>query len=600
VNTTKAKSKVARSFALSLVILLLTSIFNWGIITGWGDVEITPMTMIGDDGNRYSAFLYVPETATTANPAPAIIMAHGISGNARNHESWAMEFARRGFVALSVDWMGNGDCDYDGAMFGVSRYPALEQYYDYLQNMTIVDQDNIIASGHSMGCDVAFVLAAKYNPKACLLCNLCPPPSWSGEYIYSGNILYLSGTADKSAAEATYPGKVQDSLNANNRGIENFEFEKLYGSFEEGNAVLVTRLQDMIHEGAFVNSDCIEILLNFAQDSVGHENVPNYIEGSDQYWLAKDGIGLVGIFAFLFFLMNLAVLLIENVPYFTAIRQPIPRNIGLRGKGLAISVAAAIIFPLVVLYTGSIGIYKLIDTYLSKTVFLAGYGNYALATVIGLNLFGFAMLMLFKFTDGKAHNAKAADYGLTCGGEEKINVRLIGRAFLLAVLVVSIGWTYLAMQRHLLGIDIYCLFFGLRPIVWSKFTKYIPYFIVWIICFVVASIGMNVERRLPDTGNEKKDMVIACVVNTVLSCIVILVMVIVENSVQIAIGSNTRALATWGIDISRLWGMPVGMQLAGIGQTYLYRKTGSVWVGAFTMGIVCALCCVLYGQFRFM
>ena len=46
--------------------------------------------------------------------------------------------------------------------------------------------------------------------------------------------------------------------------------------------------------------------------------------------------------------------------------------------------------------------------------------------------------------------------------------------------------------------------------------------------------------------------------------------------------------------------MPVGMQLAGIGQTYLYRKTGSVWVGAFTMGIVCALCCVLYGQFRFM
>lgn len=597
--TAAKKSKSVRAFLVALAVLLLTSVLNWGVITGWGDVKITNLNLVGDDGNLYTAILYVPETATTETPAPAIIMAHGISGNARNHESWGVEFARRGFVCLSVDWMGNGDCDYDGAMFNVTRYPALEQYYDYLQDLTIVDQDKIVASGHSMGTDVAFVLAAKYDPIACLLCNLCPPTSWSGDYTYDGNILYLSGTADKSAAEATYPDKVQDSLNTSNRGIENFEFEKLYGSFEEGNAVLVTRLQDMIHEGAFVNSDCIEILLNFAQDSIGHENIPNYLDGSDQIWLAKDVIGLAGIFAFLAFVLTLAVLLIDSIPYFAAIRQPMPRNIGLRGKGLAISVGAALIFPLIVLFTGSMGIYNLINTYLSKNVFLAGYGNYALATVIGLNLLGFGMLMLFKFTDGKAHNAKLADYGLTCGGEAKLNLRLIGRALLLSVIVVAIGWTYLAMQRRLLGTDTYCLFFGLRPIAWNKFTKYIPYFLVWIVCFVVASIGMNVERRLPDTGSETKDMVIACVVNTVLSCVMILAMVIIENSVQIAIGSNTRALANWGIDISRLWGMPVGMQLAGIGQTYLYRKTGSVWVGAFTMGIVCALCCVLFGQFRF-
>ena len=46
--------------------------------------------------------------------------------------------------------------------------------------------------------------------------------------------------------------------------------------------------------------------------------------------------------------------------------------------------------------------------------------------------------------------------------------------------------------------------------------------------------------------------------------------------------------------------MPVGMTLAGIGQTYLFRKSGSVWLGAFTMGIVCCLAAPLYGQFRIM
>ena len=46
--------------------------------------------------------------------------------------------------------------------------------------------------------------------------------------------------------------------------------------------------------------------------------------------------------------------------------------------------------------------------------------------------------------------------------------------------------------------------------------------------------------------------------------------------------------------------MPVGMTLAGIGQTYLFRKSGSVWLGAFTMGIVCCLAASLYGQFRIM
>lgn len=595
----KRGSKVAtRAFLISLVVMILMSLVNWGIISSWGKVDITPMTLVGDDGTKYTGILYVPDNATTENPAPAIIMAHGISGNARNHESWAMEFARRGFVALSVDWMGNGDSEYDGVMFNTPRYPALEQYYDYLLDMTIVDHDRIVASGHSMGTDAAFVLSSKYDPIACMLCNLCPPPSFGGDYTYDGNILFLSGTADKSASELTYLPNVQKALDISNRGIENVQYETLYGSFEEGNAVLVTRLQDMIHEGAFVNSECINILLDFAQEAVGIENVPNYISGDNQLWFLKDVAGLIGMFSFLAFILTFAIFLIEQLPFFSTIRQPMPRNIGLRGPGMAISIVAALLFPLIVLYTGSMGIYTLIDKVFSKNLFGGGYANYALAVIIGLNLLGLCMLFLFKFTEGKKKNAVLAEYGLTYVGENKLNFKLIGKALLLALVVLCVAFSYLSLQRTLLGTDFYCLFFGFRPVVWHNMLHYIPYIVVWMICFVIASIGMNVERRLPDTGHPVRDMVVSCVFNSVLAMGVITLMVIIENAVQINIGSTTRALASWGIDISRLWGMPVGMTMAGIGQTYLYRKTGSVWVGAFVMGILCAFCCVLYGQFR--
>ena len=108
---------------------------------------------------------------------------------------------------------------------------------------------------------------------------------------------------------------------------------------------------------------------------------------------------------------------------------------------------------------------------------------------------------------------------------------------------------------------------------------------------------MNVERRLPSTGNETLDDVIAILFNGLLATASITIMVIIENAVQIHMGSaQGAALPNWGTDITRIWGMPVGMFLAGTGNTYAYRKTGNIWLGAFLMGIICCLAACLYGQ----
>ena len=107
----KRQKDVIRFFAVTVLLVILTAVLNWGVVSDWGNVKITRMTMVGRDGNQFSALLYVPKTATNATPAPALINFHGNAGNARNHESWAVEFARRGFVVLSVDQYGSGDSE---------------------------------------------------------------------------------------------------------------------------------------------------------------------------------------------------------------------------------------------------------------------------------------------------------------------------------------------------------------------------------------------------------------------------------------------------------------------------------------------------------
>ncbi len=46
--------------------------------------------------------------------------------------------------------------------------------------------------------------------------------------------------------------------------------------------------------------------------------------------------------------------------------------------------------------------------------------------------------------------------------------------------------------------------------------------------------------------------------------------------------------------------MPAGMTVGIGGTTYLFRKTGNIWLTATLMGTVAALMCVLFGQLRFM
>ena len=630
----RRRRNVRIGFCITLAILLVTSIVNWGVVSGWGNVQIERVNFSGNDGAHFSGLVYRPQNATDKTPAPAIIMLHGNAGNARNHESWAVEFSRRGFVVVVPDLYGAGDSQgyFDGTPTpskknaGATQPRALleesRQFYNYMVNLPYVDTDSIIVSGHSMGASAACIIGAENHVKGILAA------SGTGQFFvtessdpalaelwgnYGGNIAYVYGSVErwdtpeniaKSSSEML--GFLQQRLG--DRAPDQLEIGKIYGSFEEGDG-LVVALDQRIHEAAFVDPHTIGHLIEYGQDMIGDE-VPNYLDPNNQVWMYKDYIGLFGIFAFAAFLFALALLLIEEVPVFAAVRRPLARNVGFRGAGLVIASLVGLLVPYLVMKTDAFGIVGGEMAYnLWSTGFNLGYANMGFGVIIGLTIVCVLGTILFLATEKKKKGLTLSDFGMTpanydasasASAKAKSVVGMILRTLLLAAVVIGAGFAYTQLQSTVLGTDFYAWFFGVKDIPLDKIPSYLPYLGVFILAFVVLSIDMNVIRRLPSTGNETKDLIIAMAVNLVIGATVVIIVVAVKWYLQtMGDPADTNWLWSMGLDTQRIWGLPVGMGVATLGSTFIYKKTGNIWLCALLVGTLACLMGVLYGGARF-
>lgn len=600
----KRKKNTRTFFLITLALVIIVSFLNWGVITDWGNVKITRLTIVGSDGHEFSALLYVPQNASKENPAPAVINFHGNAGNARNHESWAVEFSRRGFVVLSVDQFGAGDSDQflEKWGFGNGCFTEVgESYYQYLMTCDFVDKDNIISAGHSMGCSSAKSLGAKYGAKAILNASQATnPPEDYMQYWndYSGSLLFVTGDVETTPEDFT--AKCLEVL-VTKSGFESqdsLDLDTLYGSFEDGNAFYISLDTERIHEAAFVSQETIGKLVWFAQESV--DNVPNYIDSTSQVWMWKDYLGLLGIFAFGAFVCAIALAVIELIPAFNIVRQPLPRNIGLRKGGMAISIFCGFLFPWLALKTGSFGLLTTENkNNMNYGIFNFTYANVAFYTVIAMSLLGLLTFILFCFTDGRQQKMVLADLGLAPDGSRKLSGSMILKTFAVSLITLAVAFAVIKLQELITGTDFYAWFFGFKSIPLFKIPNMIPYIIIWIACFILSGMGMNVERRLRSTGKEWLDTLIAVVFNVVVATIIIVIIIAVKWHLQ-SIGQDNQWLFTFNADTQRIWGMPAGMAIGVGGSTYLFRKTGNTWLTAMLMGTVAALMCLLFGQLRFM
>lgn len=144
----------------ALLMMIVTSVIGRSIATSGGSVKTRDITFTTDVGAQSHAKLYIPETATAAAPAPAIVLCHGYTASLDAMEPNAIELSRRGYVVLALDMYGHGDSSlppegYSQAeMGGVLDYAPDLGSYSALQELAkydFVDLAKVGMLGHSMG-----------------------------------------------------------------------------------------------------------------------------------------------------------------------------------------------------------------------------------------------------------------------------------------------------------------------------------------------------------------------------------------------------------------------------------------------------------------
>lgn len=156
-STRKMRSRKAPIAASILTIILVASMLTaHQITTESGRIEIRTVR-IQDGGLTLSGLLHIPPEAHT-DPRPAVVVTHGISSTKEMVDGIALELARRGIVAMSVDLHGHGDSE--GRIYAGDPSLGLEAAVEFIISLDFVDRDLIGVAGHSLGAGAARAVAS--------------------------------------------------------------------------------------------------------------------------------------------------------------------------------------------------------------------------------------------------------------------------------------------------------------------------------------------------------------------------------------------------------------------------------------------------------
>jgi pimeloyl-ACP methyl ester carboxylesterase len=318
------KGTPMRGKALWLIIgIVLIGFGGWLAHTAQtaNGVTVSDIRFRGAAGNTMSALLYVPRTATAQTPAPAILAVHGYINSRETQSSFAIEFARRGYVVLALDQTGHGYSDPPASAHGFGGPDGLA----YLRGLDVVDTNNIGLEGHSMG-GWAVLAAAAQMPqgyRAMVLVGSATgkpfaadgTPSWPrnvavvfGQYDEFSDLMWGVGRGREVAASPKL-WALFGSTGAVEPG-------RVYGEFGKGTARALY-LPAVSHPGEHLSRTAVAASLDwFARTLRGGRPLPT----DDQLWPRKEAGTALALIGFLALLIGVFDALLA-LPAFAPLRR---------------------------------------------------------------------------------------------------------------------------------------------------------------------------------------------------------------------------------------------------------------------------------------
>jgi pimeloyl-ACP methyl ester carboxylesterase len=571
----KANRNGARVLALALLLVFGGAWLASATQRAGGTVEVRDIRFAGTGATIMSAQLYVPRSASRETPAPAVLAIHGYINSREMQSPYAIELARRGYVVLALDQTGHGYSDPPAFANAFGGPDGLR----YLRSLDVVDPDQVVLSGHSMG-GWAALIAAATNPGAYRATVISGSSTGvfgapEGTVDFPRNFALVWGRYDEFSdlmwGAATGIDVLQTAKLRTLFGTDaSVEPARLYGSLDDGTARRLY-VPAHTHPANHITGSGVAAVVDWIQTTT---DAPRPLAPADQIWHWKELGTLLSFVGGILFMPALGSVLLRG-GYFGALNAPVPHARGMQGPIWWLGAAVFVVLPALTYFP-----LQAVGALITPSALLPqNLSNGIMVWALGTGLISLVLLLLWHFVGGRRQHADAAAYGLAL----PVDSALIGRTLLLGILILVCAHLLLASVAWLFGTDFRFWVIAVKPLDALRAGIVLGYALPFVLFFLI--VGAVLHGQLRSDGTS---LVRATLRNALLMGLGIAMLLAIQYVPLLAGQPMPLAGTPWTLLTIVAIQFVVLLPVTGAISTYFFHATGRVYLGALVNGLFIA------------
>lgn len=566
---------------LGLALVFFGGLLAWFAHSSGGNIDIKDVRFVGTNGTLMSGLLYVPDGVDAENPAPAVLAIHGYINSRETQAGYAIELARRGYVVLALDQTGHGYSDPPSFANGFGGPDGLA----YLRSLDIVDPENIGLEGHSMG-GWAVLIAAGVYPDDYKSINVQGSSTGTfgapeGTADWPRNMALTFSTWDEFSAlmwgaetgtDIMETEKLQNAFGTD----ETVVVGELYGSIEEGTARILYQ-PTTTHPGDHLNSAAIGSAVEWMQMTL---EGGNDLDPYNQVWQWNEFGRLVALVGMIMAMVAFGHFLL-NTAYFRELAQELPEAKTVSGNLRWVAYVLTAAIPILTFFWFQTTVKDFFMGGESPLLFAAptpifaqDITNGVVVWALGNGLITLVLFLVWHYTSNK--DAVLANYGLN------LNWLYILKSILLAVLIFVFGYMLLGAVDLLFQVDFRFWVVTaklMNAVQFRIFLGYLPFFTLF---FLMLGVALHGQMRLLEADGSDAPMWKTMLKNVGLLVLGIIVMLLIQY-IPLMMG-NPLPLGESLLTIVAFQFVGL-LTIVGVFTTFFFRRTGTIFVGAFVSAL---------------
>ena len=512
-----------------------------------------------------------------------------------------MNFSNLSFFDERYTKDGAGNAITDSSCGGIAAYAALAA-------MENVDATRLGLSGHSMGTWSSWSVAAAYagatdetgadiTPKATVLqCGeLFRESAYDAENIYFNNVLLLQSKYDEFSYFRDYKPFLTDEvlhsdLRAEFLGCSNADaaWDTTFGSFADGSARRMELLETN-HRLATHDAPGLAVALSWFGEALGF-GYP--LSKHDLVFMNKELLVFTAMLLAVFAMLPLMEVLLQT-PFFRPVSQPLPGKEGILPKKKWAKNAAITMFLAGATYPFMTQLGHALFPF-PEGIFRMTIGNGFLCWYMLLILIMVVTTWLSVKKAKKAGEAPWHSLGLA-GGEknEKIDWALCGKGALLALTMLASMYLQVVLYKKLFLLDFRFIWPFFKPFSLQRFGQFLVYLPGFALFFLLNNSKIFAGMRTEATYKRGAKGFLGNWWRSALLMIGGVMVVVLIEYIPFFAGIGPGADLLFG---STFGGPFMSILIVFVPQvvvfsllcTYIYRRTGNVYTGAFTVASLAA------------